>query len=106
MDRTKWFVCQLSDIDVKGARTVRVRDTEIAVFRLTDGRVLAVENRCPHKGGTLSEGMVCGSAVHCPLHDWKVELTSGEVYDEPDYGCVTTYETEIDRESGSVYVTV
>lgn len=102
---TKLFVANLSDIDVKGSRKIKYNDIEIAVFRLTDDSVLAVENRCPHKNGQLSEGMVCGTAVHCPLHDWKIDLRSGQVQ-EPDEGCVTTFETEIDRKSGSIYVTV
>ncbi|MDQ8734890.1 nitrite reductase small subunit NirD [Paenibacillus sp. LHD-38] len=102
---TKLLVANLSDIDVKGSRRIKVKDIEIAVFRLTDGSVLAVENKCPHKGGLLSEGMVCGTAVHCPLHDWKVDLRSGRVH-EPDDGCVTTFETEIDQESGSIYLTI
>lgn len=100
----KLLVGQLSDIDIKGSRTIRLDHTEIAVFRLSDDSVLAVENRCPHKGGQLSEGMVCGSAVHCPLHDWKVDLRSGRVH-EPDDGCVTTFPTEIDK-SGSIYITI
>ncbi|MCQ6563085.1 nitrite reductase small subunit NirD [Paenibacillus mendelii] len=102
---TKLLVANLSDIDVKGSRTMRVKGTDIAVFRLTDGSVLAVENKCPHKGGVLSEGMVCGTSVHCPLHDWRIDLRSGRVH-EPDEGCVNTYETEIDRESGSIYITI
>jgi nitrite reductase (NADH) small subunit len=102
---TKLLVANLSDIDVKGSRRIKVKDIEIAVFRLTDGSVLAVENKCPHKGGLLSEGMVCGTAVHCPLHDWKIDLRSGNVH-EPDEGCINTFETEVDHENGSIYVTV
>lgn len=102
---TKLYVANLNDIDVKGSRTLQIEDTEIAVFRLTDGSVLAVENRCPHKGGKLSEGMVCGTAVHCPLHDMKIDLRSGKAHD-PEDGCITTYETEIDHESGSIFVTI
>ncbi|MEF3303970.1 nitrite reductase small subunit NirD [Paenibacillus sp. GYB003] len=100
---TKWLVGNLADIDAKGSRKIRLGETEIAVFRLSDGQVLAVENRCPHKGGQLSEGMVCGTTVHCPLHDWKIDLASGRVL-EPDEGCVTTYPVEIDPQSGSVYI--
>ncbi|WP_372630744.1 nitrite reductase small subunit NirD [Cohnella sp.] len=100
---TKLLVGSIDDIDVKGSRTLRIQDKYIALFRLSDGEVLAVENRCPHKGGTLSEGMVCGKVVHCPLHDWKVDLRSGKVQ-EPDEGCVDTYEVEVDRSSGAVYV--
>ncbi|MFD1953312.1 nitrite reductase small subunit NirD [Paenibacillus thailandensis] len=101
----KWLVGKLEEIDVKGSRTLKVDELEIAVFRLTNGEVLAVENRCPHKNGKLSEGMVCGTKVHCPLHDWKIDLRSGKVQ-EPDEGCITTFETEIDSESGLLYVTV
>lgn len=100
---TKLLVANLSDIDVKGSRRIKVEDIEIAMFRLTDGSVLAVENRCPHKGGLLSEGMVCGSTVHCPLHDWKIDLRSG-IVKEPDDGCIKTFETEIDHNSGSIYI--
>ncbi|TMV50840.1 nitrite reductase small subunit NirD [Paenibacillus mesophilus] len=99
----KLLVGNMSDIDPLGSRKIRHEETEIAVFRLSDGKVLAVENKCPHKGGLLSEGMVCGTAVHCPLHDWKIDLDSGLVQ-EPDEGCVTTYPVEIDRESGSIFV--
>jgi nitrite reductase (NADH) small subunit len=102
---TKLLVANLYDIDVKGSRRIKIKDIEIAVFRLTDGSVLAVENKCPHKGGLLSEGMVCGTAVHCPLHDWKIDLRSGNVH-EPDEGCINTFETEVDHENGSIYVTV
>lgn len=92
----------LSDIDAKGSRTFQFRDTEIAVFRLSDGSVKAVENRCPHKNGKLSEGMVCGRIVHCPLHDWRISLDDGMVQ-KPDDGCIPTYETEID-EAGAIYI--
>lgn len=102
---TKLLVGKLSDIDERGSRTFQVQDTEIAIFKLADGSILAIENRCPHKGGSLSEGMVCGKIVHCPLHDWRIDLHTGLV-NEPDDGCVTTFETEVDRESGSIYLTI
>lgn len=105
MTATKMLVGNVNDIDVKGSRTFKVGESVIALFRLTDGQVLAVENKCPHKGGALSEGMVCGSKVHCPLHDWRIDLHSGQVQ-EPDTGCVPTYEVEVDPASGAVYVTL
>jgi nitrite reductase (NADH) small subunit len=105
MTMTKILVGKVTDIDRKGSRTFRVKDTEIALFRLSDGDVLAVENKCPHKGGALSEGMVCGSKVHCPLHDWRIDLHSGDVQD-PDTGCVTTFDVEVDPGSGAIYVTI
>ncbi len=95
----------IADIDAKGSRKVIVQEKEIAVFRLTDGSVKAIENRCPHKGGKLSEGMVCGAIVHCPLHDWRIDLKSGKAQ-APDEGCVPTYETEVDTVSGSIYITL
>ncbi|NQX44220.1 nitrite reductase small subunit NirD [Paenibacillus tritici] len=102
---TKLLVGNLKDVDIKGSRKLQVGDTEIALFRLSSGEVLAVENKCPHKGGLLSEGMVCGSKVHCPLHDWRIELHTGEVQ-APDTGHVTTYEVEVDPLTGSLYLTI
>ncbi|MNP87241.1 Assimilatory nitrite reductase [NAD(P)H] small subunit [compost metagenome] len=49
--------------------------------------------------------MVCGTAVHCPLHDWKIDLRSGKVH-EPDDGCLNTYKTEVDDHSGEIYITI
>ncbi|WP_172196089.1 nitrite reductase small subunit NirD [Saccharibacillus qingshengii] len=97
-------VGRLSDIDPLGSRRLNVNGLEIALFRLSDGEVMAVENRCPHKGGVLSEGMVCGPVVHCPLHDWRIDLRSGEALD-PDKGCVTTFETEVTKE-GFIFLTL
>lgn len=105
MTMTKMLIGNLNDIDIKGSRKLRVGNTEIALFRLSSGEVLAVENKCPHKGGVLSEGMVCGSKVHCPLHDWRIDLHSGDVQ-APDTGHVTTYEVEVDHTSGSLYLTI
>lgn len=102
---TKLLVGKLSDIDERGSRTFQLEDLEIAIFKLADGSILAIENRCPHKGGSLSEGMVCGKIVHCPLHDWRIDLQTGLV-NEPDDGCVTTFATEVDHESGSIYLTI
>lgn len=105
MNKTKIKVCRISDIDTKGSRVLRVGDIEVALFRLSSGEVLAVENKCPHKGGMLSEGMVCGTKVHCPLHDWRIDLHSGTVQ-QPDHGCVTTFDVEIEQESEMIYVTI
>ncbi|MNW52916.1 Assimilatory nitrite reductase [NAD(P)H] small subunit [compost metagenome] len=102
---TKLLIANVRDIDKLGSRTFSVGGKEIAIFRLSDGSVRAIENHCPHKGGRLSEGMVCGSAVHCPLHDWKIDLVSGKVQ-EPDHGTVLVYETEVEPTSGSIYITI
>jgi nitrite reductase (NADH) small subunit len=77
----------LADIPRRGAR--RVRDPHggvaIAVFRTADDAVFALVDRCPHKGGPLSEGIVQGCAVACPLHGWVIQLDSGEA-EPPDEG--------------------
>ncbi|MCM3781509.1 nitrite reductase small subunit NirD [Neobacillus mesonae] len=99
----KYLVAYESDIDVLGTRVVTIDNTELALFKLSDGTIKALENRCPHKGGKLSEGMVCGSNVHCPLHDWKIHLSSGEVQ-APDEGKVSAYSLEVDPANGAVYV--
>ncbi|OWA35671.1 nitrite reductase (NAD(P)H) small subunit [Saccharibacillus sp. O16] len=95
-------VGRVQDIDPLGSRRLNVQGVEIALFRLSDGEILAVENRCPHKGGLLSEGMVCGPVVHCPLHDWRIDLRSGEALD-PDKGCIETFETKV-LEDGSIFL--
>ncbi|MGD9738234.1 MAG: nitrite reductase small subunit NirD [Bauldia sp.] len=79
----------VADIPVQGARIVRLPDLDLAVFRTIDGEVFALDNRCPHKGGPLSEGIVHGHAVTCPLHNWVIDLATGEARG-PDVGCVKT----------------
>ena len=77
-------------------RTVRLGDREIALFNLGD-RFFATDNRCPHRGGPLCDGIVTGTSVVCPLHAWKVNLETGGV-ERPAAasGCVQTYPTRID----------
>ncbi|ANS73587.1 nitrite reductase [Paenibacillus yonginensis] len=103
METVKMLVGSVEEIDPKGSRTIQVEEMEIALFRLSDGEILAVENKCPHKGGVLSEGMVCGRMVHCPLHDWRIDLQTGAVQ-EPDTGCIATFPVEVDAELGLVYL--
>ena len=93
----------INDIDPLGSRKVYMKGMELAIFRLSDGTVTVMENRCPHKNGKLSEGMVCGHVVHCPLHDWKIDMISGNVQ-APDHGNVLTFEVEVEAQSGEIYV--
>ncbi len=93
---TKWHpVCQVEEIPQFGGRTVRAGQTEIAIFRLGDGRIRAVDNRCPHKQGPLAEGIVSGDTIICPMHARKISLESGEVL-PPDSGCVKTYPAKVE----------
>jgi nitrite reductase (NADH) small subunit len=82
-------------------KLVVIENHSIAVFRLTDDQFKAVENRCPHKGGPLEEGIVSGEYVFCPLHDWKINLKDGRVQ-EPDHGCVKKY--EVTTEGDEVFI--
>ena len=82
-------------IPLRGARSVQVSGAEdIAVFRTGDDRVYALVNRCPHKGGPLSQGIVHGDKVACPLHDWKISLATGQAQ-APDEGCVPTIPVKV-----------
>ncbi len=85
----------VQDIPPSSGRLFRGKDgEEIGVFHLSDGRFFATENRCPHRGGPLSEGMISGHFVFCPLHDRKINLENGQVQ-FPDQGCVKTFPTKI-----------
>ncbi len=96
-------VCPLSDIPKLGARVVRTKDIEIGVFRTEDDRVFAINNMCPHKAGPLSQGIVYGDKVACPLHSWKISLVDGKA-EEPDVGETTCFNTKI--EDGIVFLEV
>jgi nitrite reductase (NADH) small subunit len=78
-DPVAWTdVGAVTDIPLRGARRVPTPRGDIAIFRTGDGRVFALQDRCPHKGGPLSQGIVHGHAVACPLHNWSIDLASGE----------------------------
>ena len=97
-------LCALSEIPVLGARVVERADHpdgNVAVFRTADDRVFAVLDRCPHKGGPLSQGIVFGDRVACPLHNWSIELASGCAV-APDVGCARRFPVKV--EAGIVYV--
>jgi len=76
----------LDDVPRLGARVVQTKDGDIAVFRTADDRIFALHDRCPHKQGKLSQGIVHGTAVTCPLHNWVIGLDDGLAKD-PDEGC-------------------
>ncbi|MFN0318363.1 MAG: nitrite reductase small subunit NirD [Burkholderiales bacterium] len=90
-------VCALEDIPPLGARRVRRADgTEIAVFRTESDAVFALLDRCPHKGGPLSQGIVFGNRVACPLHNWVIGLDDG-CATAPDEGCVTRFSVRVEN---------
>ena len=84
----------LEGLPVRGARVVSVGPVSIAVFRTGSGQVYALRDQCPHRGGPLSQGIVHGERVTCPLHDWVIDLKSGAATGA-DEGCTTTFKTRI-----------
>ncbi|MDQ0457873.1 nitrite reductase small subunit NirD [Rhizobium paknamense] len=69
---------RIEDIPLRGSRCVKTPFMTIAVFRTGENEVFAIENRCPHKNGPLSEGIVHGKSVTCPLHNWVISLETGK----------------------------
>ena len=84
----------VGEIPRRGARTVRYGASEIAVFRTADDHVFALENKCPHRGGPLSEGIVHGRKVACPLHNWVIDLETGSATGA-DHGCAQDFPVEV-----------
>ena len=93
---SEWMpICCLDDIPRLGARRVaRERGAAVAVFRTADDRVFALLDRCPHKGGPLSQGIVAGDAVACPLHNQVIGLNDGCAR-LPDSGCTPTFAVKL-----------
>jgi nitrite reductase (NADH) small subunit len=80
MSGTRWVrVTSIDNIPVREGRPALVGDLEIAIFNMANGRFLAAENLCPHKGGPICDGIVTGVSVVCPLHQWKCNLETGGV---------------------------
>ena len=86
----------LDDIPRQGARIVKTKRGCIAVFRTADDDVFALDDRCPHKGGPLSQGIVHGKSVSCPLHNWVISLESGEAQGA-DKGAVRRHTLKVER---------
>ena len=96
-------VCPLAEIPRLGARVVRTAQGNVAVFRNDIDEVFALRDHCPHKGGPLSQGIVFGRHVACPLHNWNVGLHDGKAV-APDEGCTATFPVKV--EAGEVYLQI
>ncbi len=95
-------ICRLEDIPVLGSRRVaRARGLDVAVFRTASDEVFALLDRCPHKGGPLSQGIVFGRSVACPLHNWTIGLCDGQAT-APDEGCTPSFRVKV--EHGQVFL--
>jgi len=97
MSDVQWVrVIRAEALPLREGRAVALAGRELALFNLGD-QVLATDNRCPHQGGPLCDGIVTGTAVVCPLHAWKIDLTSGHVVrpGAQTDACVETYPTRV-----------
>ncbi|MET3105885.1 nitrite reductase (NADH) small subunit [Oxalobacteraceae bacterium GrIS 2.11] len=88
-------ICQIDDIPPLGSRLIERAAGNIAIFRTANDHIFALLDRCPHKGGPLSQGIVHGETVTCPLHSWQIDLHSGEAK-APDIGCARRFPVRVD----------
>ncbi len=94
-------VVALEEIPQLGSRVIKTDTMNIAIFRTASDEVFAMKDECPHKKGPLSQGIVHGASVTCPLHNWKIDLASGQALG-PDDGCTNVFSTKI--VNGMVYI--
>lgn len=90
-------IAALDDIPPRGARVVKTAHGCVAIFRTGDDRVFAIDDSCPHKNGPLSEGIVHGTSVTCPLHNWVISLETGRAQGA-DEGAVNMYEIRVEND--------
>lgn len=96
--KERWHdVGAVDEVPLRGARVVKTPAGPVALFRTADGSFFAIEDRCPHKAGPLSQGIVHGRSVTCPLHNLVIDLTNGKA-DAPEGGCVATFPVRTEGE--------
>ncbi len=101
---SNWIeVGKVEEIPKQGARVVETAEGDIGIFRTLEDEIFALRDRCPHKNGPLSQGIVHGKRVTCPLHNWNIELESGEVV-APDEGCAASFPVKV--EAGVVFLSL
>ena len=88
-------ICALEDIPRLGSRVVRSAGGDIAVFRTAADEIFALHDKCPHKGGPLSQGIVTADGVACPLHNWTIGLADGCAR-APDQGCTPKFAVRVE----------
>jgi nitrite reductase (NADH) small subunit len=94
MSNTWIEIGKLKDIPSQGSRVVKTASGDVAVFRTADDHVFAMHDKCPHKGGPLSQGIVHGTSVTCPLHNWVIGLDTGEAKGN-DKGCTKRFDIKL-----------
>ncbi len=97
-----WYqVATVDEIPLLGSRLVRTGQGDIGLFRTAEGEIFALRDKCPHKGGPLSQGIISGKRVTCPLHGWNIYLEDGEAV-APDKGCARKVESKV--QDGNVFL--
>jgi nitrite reductase (NADH) small subunit len=96
-------VATLEDIPPLGSRVINTEHGNIALFRTAADEVFALLDKCPHKGGHLSQGIVFGNKVACPMHNWHINLQDGNAV-APDVGCARNYPVKL--EGNLVYLSL
>ncbi len=89
-------VGSINDVPVRGSRVLRAPGGDIALFKAADGEVFALRDECPHKKGPLSQGIVHGRSVTCPLHNWIIDLESGQATGADD-GCTNVIAVRVEN---------
>lgn len=96
MNEQQWIeVGSVNDIPQDGARVVKTPLGDIAVFRNMQDEIFALRDQCPHKGGPLSQGIIYGKTVACPLHNWNIALDTGMAV-APDEGCAASFPVRVE----------
>ena len=96
-------VGKVEDVPKLGARVIKTDDGNIGLFRTAEDEIFALRDECPHKKGPLSQGIVHGKKVTCPLHNWNINLDSGEAV-APDEGCTASFPIKI--EGSIIYIAI
>ena len=97
------MICKIDDIPPLGSRVVKSGKGDIAIFRTSEDEVFALHDKCPHKGGPLSQGLLHGKRVTCPMPGWNIGLEDGQAV-APDVGHCGKFEVKV--EGGEVYLEV
>jgi len=94
---SEWLeITAVEEIPLLGSRVIETDTVDIAIFRAKEDKIYAIKDQCPHKQGPLSQGIMHGDSVSCPLHNWKISLVSGEALGV-DEGCTNVYETKVEE---------
>ncbi|CAM2162421.1 nitrite reductase (NADH) small subunit [Paraburkholderia sacchari] len=96
-------VCEVDEIPRLGSRILERAAGNVALFRNAQDAVFALLDRCPHKAGALSQGIVHGNTVTCPLHAWNISLDTGHAC-APDDGCTQSFPIKVD--GGAVFISL